>query len=62
MNVCPRCAGVLLRATDRYGRYRSCLSCGNVVDPSRYLTQAEAEAEIEAEDPRRGARHNGIPL
>lgn len=49
LKACPRCRGDLFLDSDAYGRFVSCIQCGNVLDKA----QERALFRVTAQLPRR---------
>jgi hypothetical protein len=49
LKACPRCAGDLLRQSDFYGSYVSCLQCGYILRPEEELPLTSALATVRVE-------------
>lgn len=43
LNSCPRCGGQTYEESDRYGRYRTCLQCGQLTPIDAYDPEGKTQ-------------------
>lgn len=58
LEACPRCRGDLFLDSDAYGRFVSCIQCGNILDKS----QERALFRLTAQTAVRRSRRIDAPL